>query len=242
MDVESKETNEEEKVEITSTTETKTVIEENIENDTMTIETTTTTTTKISTEIEIDKTQAYELEPVAQEDRTDEKDIPNTQIYDLQAEPVIVKDVLETKKEEVHTVVVEGDHLKEETTKITMTSTTTTTLIEPVDAPMETLAYDLQPMHETVKVEIKTTQMCMDTQVYDLDEQIETKKAIDNSETTEPSATINTAQSEVAEPSVTESSVTDEAHIEPSKADPNSSVDTSVNEDMETEQSGLLFL
>jgi hypothetical protein len=134
-------------LEIVSSSQTKKIIEE--DNNTITIKTTTTTT-----EIEIDNTQAYALEPPGEVISSDNQ-IAETQPYELESEQ-IVTDVVETKREEIHQVVIDGNTMTEQIT--TTTTTTTTTSVTENDNPvLQTLAYDLQPTSEEITTTTRTT-------------------------------------------------------------------------------------
>lgn len=219
--------NDDDQLEIISSSQTNKPIED--DDRAITIETTTTTTT---TEIEIDNTQVYELEPTGENissnnqiadiqayelEPTDENissnnQIADTQAYELESEQ-IVTDVVETKREEVHQVVLNGSTMVEQiTTTTTTTKTTTVTenenpvlqtlaydlqptseeitttktaVIESVNLPTETLAYDLQPTNEQIPMDKTAPAVCADTQEYSLDEQIDDSSPRPASETLE---------------------------------------------------------
>ena len=160
--IESTQLNNEDQLEIISSSQTKkNTVEE--DDNIVTVQTTTTTTT---TEVEIADTQAYTLEPV-DEMISSNNQLAETQPYELESEEIIT-DVIETKREEVRKVVVNGDAIIEQIT----TTTTTTTVIENENLPMETLAYDLQPTHKESDLETTAPAVCADTQAYSLDEEI----------------------------------------------------------------------
>ncbi len=143
--IESTQLNDDDQLEIISSSQTKKVIEE--DNNTMTIETTTTTT-----EIEITDTQAYTLESPGEIIPSNNL-IAETQSYELESEEIIT-DVVETKREEVHQVVIDGNTMVEQ---IITTTTTTTTVTENENPVLETLAYELQPTNEEITTTTTTT-------------------------------------------------------------------------------------
>ena len=147
--IESTQINNNDQLEIVSSVQTKQIIEE-IDDQMIKIERITTTTT---TEIEIENT----LQPTG-ETNPSNGDIAETQPYQMESEE-IVTDVIETKKEELHKVVINGDEMIEKVTTITTTTMTTSTVMESENPPMQTLAYDLQSTTDN-------------TQDYDLDEQV----------------------------------------------------------------------
>ncbi|CAF2021315.1 unnamed protein product [Rotaria magnacalcarata] len=156
--IESTQIDNDDQIEILSSSRTEKVIEED-NNKKVIIGTT--------TEIEIDKTQAYTLKRADEENTGTEQIVCETQPYDLESEPAVT-DIVETKREEVHQVVIEGDKLIE---KITTTTTTTTTTISGNDnLPMETQAYDLEPTEEetTTTILIDDKNHAVETQAYDL--------------------------------------------------------------------------
>ncbi|CAF3601293.1 unnamed protein product [Rotaria socialis] len=156
--IESTQIDNDDQIEILSSSRTEKVIEEN--NNKKVI-------TETTTEIEIDKTQAYTLKPADEGNTGTEQIVCETQPYDLESEPAVT-DIVETKREEVHQVVIEGDKLIE---KITTTTTTTTTTISGNDnLPMETQAYDLEPTEEetTTTILIDDKNHAVETQAYDL--------------------------------------------------------------------------
>ncbi|CAF4468558.1 unnamed protein product, partial [Adineta steineri] len=99
--------------------------------------------------------------------------IADTQPYELEDEQ-IVTDVIETKREEIHKIVINGDAMIDQVT--TKTTTTTTTVIENGNPSTETLAYELQPTLEEITTSTtKTTTTViendnppMETLAYDL--------------------------------------------------------------------------
>ena len=162
--IESTQINNEDQLEIISSVHTKQTVEN--DDQTVTIEKTTTTITTTIIETDIQNTQAYTLEP-GEEITSSDTQIGETQAYELEGEPLIT-DIIETKQEEVHKVVIDGDTMIE---KITTTTTTTTAIIETENPPLATLAYDLQPMY--LETTAAPSAAFADTQAYDLDEQIE---------------------------------------------------------------------
>lgn len=155
-------------VEIVSTVRTKQIIEE-IDENTVRIETTTTSMTT-TTEVEIENTQSYELE-LPGEIKHSNGLLAETQPYEMESEAVVT-DVVETKQEEIHKVVIDNEEMTEKVTT-TITTTTKTIVIEENEGnpPMQTLAYDLQAAPTVVESMIGNGF----TQVYDIDEQIEIK-------------------------------------------------------------------
>lgn len=170
--IESTQINDDDQLEIVTSVHTKQTVEE--KDETVTFENTTTTirTTVIDTDIQ--NTQAYTLEPVGEVTSSDNQ-IADTQAYELEGE-TLVTDIIETKRKEVRKVVIEGDTMIEQ---ITTTTTTTTAIIETENAPMATLAYDLQPANEPMHLETAAAPSAMyaDTQAYDLDDQIESSSS-----------------------------------------------------------------
>ena len=236
LDIESTQINEDQS-EVVTTTETQQIIEESASNGTVSIETKTTTTTVITTDVEVENTQAYTLEPIIQSNGDKPDDIEETQAYDMQIEPpIVVTDVIETKKEEIHKVTVTGDQLTEEITTITTTSATTTAIVENTSEPIETLAYDLQPNVELTQTETKTTAISMDTQAYDLEEQI---KTVDSSlpSTSENDVSIDLTDNtkKLEDVCTSEKSSNQPVQIEILKE---IVTDTLVNDQMEVEQNG----
>lgn len=189
--IESTQLDNNDQLEIISSSQTKKTIEE--DDNAVTIETTTTTTTTTTTEIEIDNTQAYELEPTGEKISSDNpitdtqayeleptteivssnNQIAETQAYELESEQ-IVTDVVETKREEVHQVVMDGNTVIEQVTTTT-TTTATTTITENENPVIQTLAYDLQPVNEentttttTTTAVIENENLPSETLAYDL--------------------------------------------------------------------------
>ncbi|CAF3688482.1 unnamed protein product, partial [Rotaria sordida] len=154
--IESTQINNDDQIEIISSLRTEKIIED--DNNQITIETTTTTT-------EIDKTQAYTLKSANEEISSNEQIINETQLYELKNEQIIT-DVVETKREEVHQLVMDGDKIIEEIITTTTTTTTTETISENDNLPMETQVYDLQPINEETTTNIKN--IPVETQVGDL--------------------------------------------------------------------------
>jgi len=152
-------------VEIVSTVQTKQIIEK-IDENTVRIETTMTTTT--TTEVEIENTQSYELE-LPGEIKHSNGLLAETQAYEMESEAVVT-DVVETKQEEIHKVVIDDEETIEKVTT-TITTTTKTVVIEENEEnpPLQTLAYDLQAAPRVIESNIDNGF----TQVYDIDEQIE---------------------------------------------------------------------
>lgn len=176
---ESTQLNNNDQLEIISSTQTTKTIED--DKNIITIETTTTTTT----EIEINDTQTYNLEPV-NENTTSNNYIAETQPYELESEQ-IVTDTVETKSEELHQVLINGDTTVEKITTQTTTTTTTTIVTEDNHPVLQTLAYDLEPSNE----EISTNTINAETEnpppaqtlAYDLqptNEQIATSSSVEN--------------------------------------------------------------
>ena len=159
MVIESTQLNNNDQLEIISSTQMKKTIED--DQNIITIETTTTTTT----EIEIADTQAYALE-AANENLPSNNLIAETQPYELESEQ-IVTDVVETKSEEVHQLIIEGDAVVEKVTTQTTTTTTTTVVTEDNHSVLQTLAYDLQPTNEDITENDDPPPM--DTLAYDLE-------------------------------------------------------------------------
>lgn len=171
--IESTQINNDDQLEIVSSSQTNKISEDDI-NNIVTVE-----TTKITTDFEITETQAYDLEP------TNENQIADTQAYELESES-IVTDFVETEREEVHQVVVNGDTIIEQVT--TKTTTTTAILSENDDQPIvQTLAYDLQPTEEPSIVETTTTTTTTTTTV-EIDEPPAQTLAYDLQPTEEPTA------------------------------------------------------
>ena len=152
-------------VEIVSTVQTKQIIEK-IDENTVRIETTMTTT--LTTEVEIENTQSYELE-LPGEIKHSNGLLAETQAYEMESEAVVT-DVVETKQEEIHKVVIDDEETIEKVTT-TITTTTKTVVIEENEEnpPLQTLAYDLQAAPRVIESNIDNGF----TQVYDIDEQIE---------------------------------------------------------------------
>lgn len=146
--IESTQLDRNDQMEIVSSTQTTKTIED--EKNIITIETTTTTTTAI----EINDTQAYNLEPV-DDNISSNNFIAETQAYELESEQ-IVTDTIETKSEEVHQVLINGDTTVEKITTQTTTTTTTTIVTEENHPVVQTLAYDLQPSNEEMATTITT--------------------------------------------------------------------------------------
>lgn len=148
-------------IEIISSSRTEKIVEED-DNKKVTIETTSTT------EVEIDNTQAYTLKPSDEEQSSKEQLAAETQAYELEPEKLVM-DTVETKREEVRQLVVEGDKIIEKIITKT-TTTTTTTISENDDPPMETQAYDLEPTEQetTTTVLIDNETRPVETQAYDL--------------------------------------------------------------------------
>jgi hypothetical protein len=197
--------NNDDQLEIVSSSQTKKVIDDNVDG--ITVETT--------TAVEIQNTLAYMLEP-AEETSVSDNPIVDTQPYELETEQVVT-DVTETKREEVHEVVISGDTMVEQITTTTTTTTTvienenppadtltyelqpaveemttttttvetTTTVIENNNPPVQTLAYDLQPTAEVIDLDTAAPAVCTDTQEYSLDEQIDDLSPRPASETLE---------------------------------------------------------
>ncbi|CAF0728236.1 unnamed protein product [Adineta steineri] len=204
--IESTQINNDDQLEIiSSSSQTKKVIED--DTNTFTIETTT-------TDVEIENTQAYELEPTSEIISSDNQ-IADTQPYELEDEQ-IVTDVVETKREEIHKIVINGDAMIDQvTTKTTTTTTTviengnpstetlayelqptleeittsttktTTTVIENDNPPMETLAYDLPSTNDQIDLDTAAPALCTDTQEYSLDEELDNSSPRPASETLE---------------------------------------------------------
>ncbi|CAF1322742.1 unnamed protein product [Adineta ricciae] len=150
LHIEPTQINNEDQLEIISSSQTKRVVDEDI--GTVTAVETTTTTTLVVAEVEIENTQAYDLQPTG-EVSTSGNPVADTQPYELETEQ-IVTDVIETKREEVHKVVISGDTMVEEITTTTMKTTTT---IENNNLPTDTLAYELQPNTDEVTTTMTTT-------------------------------------------------------------------------------------
>ena len=171
--IESTQINDDDQLEIVTSVHTKQTVEEKDEK--VTFENTTTTITTTVIETDIQNTQAYTLEPAGEVTAADNQ-IADTQAYELESETLIT-DITETKREEVHKVVIDGDTMIEQ---ITTTTTTTTAIIETENAPMATLAYDLQPTNEPMHLETTAaapSAVYADTQAYDLDDQIESSSS-----------------------------------------------------------------
>ncbi|UJR33850.1 hypothetical protein I4U23_021272 [Adineta vaga] len=210
--IESTQINNDDQLEIVSSSQTKRVTEEETGVVT-TVETMSTTTVE---EVEIENTQAYDLEPTGEISSSDNP-IADTQPYELESEQ-IVTDMVETKCEEVHKVVISGDKLIEEITTTTTTTTmiienenpptdtlayelqpateeittttttkteTMTTIIENTNLPMQTLAYDLQPTNEQIDLDATAPAVCTDTQEYNIDEEMNDESPRPASETLE---------------------------------------------------------
>ncbi|CAF1201403.1 unnamed protein product [Adineta ricciae] len=150
LHIEPTQINNEDQLEIVSSSQTKKVVDE--DTGTVTTVETTTTTTLVVAEVEIENTQAYDLQPTG-EVSTSGGAVADTQPYELESEQ-IVTDVIETKREEVHKVVISGDTMVEEITTTTMKTTTT---IENNSLPTDTLAYELQPSTDEVTTTMMTT-------------------------------------------------------------------------------------
>ena len=119
--------------------------------------------------VEFEETQAYSLETTDEEAPSNDE-ICNTQPYELEHETIIT-DIVETKRKEVHELVVTDDTMIEEVT--TTVTTTTKTVIESDYVQTETLAYDLQSGDEPAHEDIPVPVIFADTQAYDLDEEID---------------------------------------------------------------------